>query len=175
MPFPIQPEWVVEALGVAEYDATQKFELRESKTTFDLIQRTRSASGEDVVKVIAFHKEHHPGKSQVAGYILYRPTGNAKNPYETICTAAIEDSDVVAIGGGKSAVLPSKIRLKCPKEKAELLVNMGKMQVNGSFSPERMDVLFTRRTLNNYKSFDLAKGELDRPAGDLRQAGGYKP
>jgi hypothetical protein len=174
MPFPIQPEWVVEALGVAEYDPSLKFELRESKTTYDLIQRTKSASGDEMVKVIAFHKEQRPGKSQVAGYILYKTTGNAKAPYETICTAAIEDSEVVPVGGGKSAVLPTKIRLKCPKEKAELVVNLGKVQVNQPFPQERVNVLFTRRTLSGYKSYDLARGTLDT-GGDVRQAGGYKP
>ena len=46
MPFPVQPEWVVEALGMAEYDPHQKYEVNDkNKDTYDLIQRTRSARG----------------------------------------------------------------------------------------------------------------------------------
>src|SRR5262249_39505506 len=75
LPFPFQPEWVVEALGMAEYDAHQKYEVNDtSKDTYDLVQRTKSPRGTDVVKVIAFRKAPRPGTSPVAAHILYEAT-----------------------------------------------------------------------------------------------------
>jgi hypothetical protein len=168
MPFPVQPEWVVEALGMAEYDPKTKFEVRESKDTYDLIQRIKSPKGGELVKVIAFHKTQRPGTSQVAAYILYEP--DAKGAYQTICTAKIEDSRTV-VAGGKSVVLPAKVRLNCPREKVELIIDLGKTQVNVPFDQERTSVLFTRRQLNSYKSYDLARGP-DAPASGVRPAGG---
>ncbi len=172
MPFPFQPEWVVETLGMATYDPKAKYELSESSKTYDLVQRTQSAKGDEVVKVIAFHKSPKAGASQVAGYFLYQPTGNAKKPYDLLCSAVVDDSQAVAVGGGKSAVLPTKVRLSCPKEKMELTVDLGKVQVNVAFDQDRTSTLFTRRTLGNYKSYDLARGP-DAPNG-IRPAGGIE-
>jgi len=173
MPFPFQPEWVVETLGMATYDPAAKYEVSESSKTYDLVQRTQSAKGDEVTKVIAFHKNPRAGASQVAGYFLYQPTGNTKKPYDLLCSAVVDDSQVVAVGGGKSAVLPSKVRLSCPKESMELTVELGKVQVNVPFDRERSSVLFTRRTLGNYKSYDLARGP-DAPASGIRPAGGIE-
>jgi hypothetical protein len=170
MPFPVQPEWVVEALGMAEYDPKAGYTVNETKTTYDLVQRTRSASGSEVTKVIAFHKAPRPGGSQVAAYILYEP--DSKGKLQLICSAVIEDSQVVQAGGGKTAVFPTKVRLSCPREKnLELTMELGKVQANVNFDQERMSDLFTRRWLKNYKSYDLARGP-DAPTSGVRPVGG---
>jgi hypothetical protein len=168
MPFPVQPEWVVEALGMAEYDPKAKYEVNESKATWDLIQRTKSPGGGELVKVIAFHKAPRPGTSQVAAYILYEP--DAKGKLQTICSAVVEDSQAV-VAGGKTVVLPTKVHLTCQREKMELTINLGKTRVNQPFGQSDPNVLFTRRTLNNYKSYDLARGP-DAPASGVRPAEG---
>jgi hypothetical protein len=170
MPFPFQPEWVVEALGMAEYDPKAKYEVRESKATYDLVLRSRSAKGNEVVKVVAFHKSPRAGQSQVAAYILYEP--DAKNQLQTVCSAVVEDSQAVT-AGGKTVVLPVKVRLSYPKEKAELTINLGKTKVNQPFGQTDANVLFTRQTLNSYKSYDLARGP-DAPASGIRPAGGVQ-
>jgi hypothetical protein len=173
LPFPFQPEWVVEALGMAEYDARQKYEVNESKDTYDLVQRTRSPRGTDVVKVVAFRKAPRAGTSPVAAHILYETTNDAKHPYREVCAAIIEDSQAVPIGGGKTAVMPSKVRLRCPQENnMELTIELGQVQVNVPFDQERSGYLFTRQALRNYKSYDLARA-LDAPAG-VRPAGGIQ-
>jgi hypothetical protein len=173
MPFPIKPEWVVEALGMAEYDPRAKYEMQESKQTYDLIQRTTSAKGDQLVKVIAFHKAPRAGTSagtsQVAHHLLYEV--DAKGKYQLVCSAVVEDSLAVAAGGGKTSVLPTKVRLNCPKEKVELVINLGKPQVNVPFNQQRTNDLFTRQLLRNYKSYDLARGP-DASGSGVRQTGG---
>jgi hypothetical protein len=171
MPFPFQPEWVVEALGMAEYDATAKYEVNEAKETYDLVQRTKSARGDELVKVVAFHKKPRPGASWVAAYMLYEPTNNSKKPYNELCAAVIEDSQAIPVAGGKTAVMPSKVRLRCQREDMELTMELGKVQTNVAFEPERSRFLFTRQSLKNLQSYDLARG-LDAPASGVRPAGG---
>jgi hypothetical protein len=173
-PFPFQPEWVVEALGMSEYDPKAKYEVNESKTTYDLVQRVPSPKGGELVKVVAFHKEPRAGASQVAAYILYEPTNDPKQRYREVCSAVITDSQVVTGEGGKRVVLPSKVRLSCPDEKMTLEMELGKVQVNVAFDRQRSGVLFTRETLNRYKSYDLARGP-DVPASEVRPAGGVMP
>ena len=170
MPFPVQPEWVVEALGMAEYDPKAKYEVTESKATYDLVQRTRSPRGTEMAKVIAFHKSPRAGQSQVGAYILYEVDDKGK--YQTVCVARIDDSQAV-VAGGKTVVLPTKVTINCPKEKVELVINLGKTRVNQAFGQSDPSILFTRRTLNNYKSYDLARGP-DAPASGVRPAGGLE-
>jgi hypothetical protein len=174
MPFPFQPEWVVEALGMAEYDPKAKYEVNESKTTYDLVQRSRSPHGNEVAKVIAFHKAPRAGQSQVAAYLIYEADEKGQYPKDRppVCSAFIEDSQAVSVGG-KTVVLPVKVRLSCPKEKVELTINLGKTKVNQPFGQTDPNILFTRRTLNSYKSYDLARGP-DAPASGVRPAGGLE-
>jgi hypothetical protein len=169
MPFPFQPDWVVEALGMAEYDPKAKYELNPQKDTYDLVQRTRSPKGTEVVKVIAFHKAPRPGQSQVAAYLVYE--ADAKGKPQIACSAVIDESRAVALGGGRTAVLPTRVRLSCPKEKMEMTIDLGKIKVNEPFQQTDASVLFTRKMLNNYKSYDLARGP-DAPGGEIRPAGG---
>jgi hypothetical protein len=169
MPFPFQPEWVVEALGMAEYDPKAAYETHEAKSTYDLVQRTRSPRGNEVIKVIAFHKAPRVGASWVAAYMLYE--ADAKGKPQILCSAVIEESRAVALGGGKSAVLPTRVRLNCPREKMELTIDLGTVQPNVQWDQGRINDLFTRKTLQNYKSYDLARGP-DSPASEVRPAGG---
>jgi hypothetical protein len=172
MPFPVQPEWVVEALGMAEYDPHQKYEVSaQSKETYDLVQRTKSPRGTEIVKVVAFHKTPRAGQSPVAAYILYETTNDAKQPYRMICSASIAESQAVPVGGGKTVPMPSTVRLNCPQEKTELTIELGKVQANVPFDQERSGYLFTRQALRNYKSYDLAQS-LEAPASGVRPAGG---
>lgn len=171
MPFPVQPEWVVEALGMAEYDPRAKYEVNTSQDTYDLVQRMKSPRGNEMAKVIAFYKKPRAGQSQVKAYILYEAdtTGKFKDP---LCYAQVNDSQAV-VAGGKTVVLPTKVTIRCPKEKVELVINLGKTKVNQPFGQTDPNILFTRETLNNYKSYDLARGP-DAPAGGVRPAGGIQ-
>jgi len=173
MPFPVQPEWVVEALGMAEYDPKQHYEVSAQKETYDLIQRARSPRGSEIVKVVSFHKSPRPGHSAVAAYILYETTNDAKRPYKEICSATITESQAVPVGGGKSVMMPSVVRLHCPQENTDLTIELGKVQANVSFDQERSGYLFTRQGLRNYKAYDLAQA-LDPAAGGVRPAGGVQ-
>jgi hypothetical protein len=150
--------------------------VSESPKTYDLVQRVKSPTGGEQVKVVAFHKEPRAGGSQVAAYILYEPNPNpgAKGPrYQTVCSAVITDSQVVPLGNGRSAVLPSVVRLECQQpEKMELKMDLGKVRVNVPFDQNRSNDLFTRRTLNRLKSYDLARGP-DTPGGEIRPTGGF--
>ncbi len=174
MPFPVQPEWVVEALGMAEYDPKAKYEVNQSKDTYDLIQRVRGPRGYEVAKVIAFHKSPRAGQSQVAAYILYEADekGNYPKDKPPVCFARVDDSQAV-VAGGKTVVLPTKVTIRCPKENVELVINLGKPKVNQAFQNSDSNFLFTRQSLTGYKSYDLARGP-DAPSSGVRPAGGLQ-
>src|SRR5436190_22772369 len=45
MPFPFQPEWIMEGLGMAEYGPADRFKVNVGPQTVELIEETRSPQG----------------------------------------------------------------------------------------------------------------------------------
>src|SRR5262245_13479521 len=56
LPFPVQPEWVMEALGMDHYDASRgNFSVQMRGATFELIEQTVSQENQPIKKVIVFN------------------------------------------------------------------------------------------------------------------------
>src|SRR5207302_5337418 len=69
IPFPFQPDWVMEALGMSERDPAQAYEVNATDRSYQLIQNTRNAQRQPVRKVIVFSKQESP-RVQVTDHIL---------------------------------------------------------------------------------------------------------
>jgi hypothetical protein len=157
MPFPFQPEWIMEALGMGEYGPADNYKLSAQGNRFELSQWTRSAQGQQVRKAIVFNR----ATGQVTDYFLY----DAKN--QPICYAIISETQNV-----NGATVPKRITLEWPAEKIQLKLQLGEVSVNRPLDAQRVATLFTRPVLANVQSYDLAHGP-DARTGQVRQAGGY--
>jgi hypothetical protein len=160
IPFPFQPEWVMEALGMSEYDPTQPPELVTADKTYQLVQRTKNSQGQPVQKVTVFNRQE--ARFQVTDHILY--DANRKE----ICRAHIVDAAPV-----QGAVLPRRIVFTYPSERLTLDMTLwhqgDDVAVNRGFDPARAKVLFARPALSGVQNYDLARG----PEGpnQVKQAG----
>ncbi len=162
LPFPFQPEWIMEALGMGEYGPADKYRLVEQKNTWDLVETASNSQGQQVRKVTEFGKRD--ARLQVRGYKLVDARG------KEIYTAQVDD--VWVIGG---AVVPRKVTLNWPDQKMSMTLRMGRgadqVVLNAQIPPERAAVLFSRSTLNNIQTVDLAEVSR-RAAGGIQPAGG---
>src|SRR5262245_14336747 len=73
LPFPIQPEWIMETLGLGPYGPAEKYEMDYDDYTLKLIERTRTPLGQAVRKVIVMKRAPQDvkrGNPQVAEYLL---------------------------------------------------------------------------------------------------------
>lgn len=170
MPFPFQPEWVMEALGMSEYapatreDGSQRYTLKELPTTLELIEETRSPEGAPIRKVTVFYRGEARGTTpQVTAHILQ--DGNGKE----ICGAYI--TEVQGDPRGSGAVVPRRVRLSWPAERVELKMKLDGVTLNGALPPQRVQTLFTRPQMRNVQTFDLARGP-DNPPGRVQRTGG---
>jgi hypothetical protein len=162
MPFPFQPEWIMEALGVATYDEAKQYEVRETPTAVQLIEQTVTPQGQAARKVTLFDRRQLAvGRFQVTGHVLQDANG------KDIAYATVQDvqSDPVT-----RAVLPRNIRFVWPAEKVEMKMKLDGLRV-GAINPQRAADLFTRRNLANLPSFDLARGP-DTPGEAVQRTGG---
>ena len=105
MPFPFQPDMIVAALGMGEYDPQKEYTLKEDAKTFSLVEQAVSAQGQPVQKVTVFNRTAvGPGKPQVLAYFLLDDKGNE------ICRASVLDVQTVTVDRGARAVLPQRVQ-----------------------------------------------------------------
>jgi len=153
MPFPFQPDMIVAALGMGDYDPQKEYTIREDAKTVSLVERAVSAQGQPVQKVTQFNKlTVGPNKPQVIAYYLLGDKGNE------ICRASV--LDVQTIG---TAVVPKHVKLVWRTQQIEMSMRLFDTEVNKIDAPAAAK-LFSRANLSIPAS-NLARGGPDTPSG----------
>jgi len=146
LPFPFQPEWVLEALGMGHIDPDGPLRVDEDKATYRLIEEAK-LRGQQIRKVTVFYKgKAHGEQPQVKARMMY------DDHDRLICQATVKS--VARIG---TATVPQIIKLEWPAQDTELVLDLGRVQVNRQLQMEsfQMPRLGSRQV-------DLAR---DRPTG----------
>ena len=152
MPFPFQPDMIVAALGMGDYDPQKEYTIREDAKTVSLVEKAVSAQGLAVQKVTQFNKiTVGPNKPQVIAYYLLDDKGNE------ICRASV--LEVQTIG---SAVVPKHVKLVWRTQQIEMSMRLFETEVNKIDAPSAAK-LFSRAGLS-IPAANLAKGP-DTPSG----------
>lgn len=163
MPFPFQPEWIMEALGMAEYGPPENYTVNATPTAVELIQQTKASNGQQVRKITVFSRaparENVP---QISAHILQDANG------KEICTARI--TEVQSVGG---VTIPKKLVINWPQESMELKMMLKDVKVNQPPDAQRQARLFTRPQLQGVATYDLARGP--DPQQALRRTGAEVP
>jgi hypothetical protein len=161
VPFPFQPDMVLTALGVAEYDPKGNYQIKASPRTLELIQDTVSPTGQPVKKIVVFNRMvAAPGQPQVVAHTLRDAKGNL------ICQAHVQR---VQVDRSTGAVLPTKVTIEWPTQKVSIKLDLLDVQVNSITRP-MADRLFQRGDLSTHSTFDLAQGTVVGTSG-LQRAG----
>ena len=164
LPFPFQPDWILEAMGLARFGPADRYQVVQRRDTIELVERTRSPQGKPVRKVTVFRSVRAPaGSPQVVAHLLLDDTTGKE-----ICSATITHVQMVQADRQNKVEVPRKMVLNWPDAKIQLSLTLDDVTVNGEIS--RPDLLFTRRPLTNVKSFDLAEWRVD--SGAIRQVEG---
>jgi len=159
LPFPFQPEMVIQALGVAEYDPTRPYQIRDAGNTVELIETVSNPGGQPIQKVTVFLKaKAGDQKPQVLSYILRDGSG------QDICRTEVYD---IQIHRETGTILPQRMKMVWPREKVEMSLRFGDFFTT-DIPADRATRLFTRSDLANYPSFDLARGTADVGPGTAR-------
>jgi hypothetical protein len=156
LPFPVQPEWVMETLGMANYPINGQYKVELRRDTIELIQDATSPQGQPVKKVVVFDR-HLISSKPIRAYEL-RDRENKE-----VCSARI--LDVQRVG---NATVPYKLVLSWPKDNSKLTLKLNKPTIN-QVSPEAARSLFTRTPLRGIQSYDLASQVRE---SSVQQAGG---
>jgi hypothetical protein len=157
MPLPIQPEWVMETLGLGPYGPAEKYQLdQDSPTspTFRLVEKVKSPTGYPVRKVIVINrKEMRAPTPQVTTFLLIDDTTGKE-----ICSAHIKST---LQDRGTGAILPHKMELRMPTQKMTMALTLGSVTVNGKIA----ETAFVRQPIAGTEAVNLATWSLQRTGG----------
>jgi hypothetical protein len=166
LPFPFQPEVVISALGIAHYDPTKKYELKENRNNLELIEPATSMQGHPIQHVTVFNRmaaNINEGQPQVTGHILRDSKGTI------LCQANISR---VQVNRETGAVLPLDVTLNWPSQHVKMRLSMNDVHVV-KINPEGAERLFQRRDLADRQHYDLYRRMPDGPG--LQQTGAIIP
>jgi hypothetical protein len=153
LPFPFQPEMVITALGISEYDPAKKYDLRANRDTLELTEQVVGADRQPLSKVTVFNRaEVRPPKPQVMGCILRDMQGR------DVCKVEVFETQ---LDPTTNAVLPQRVRLIWPAQKMELTLRLTDMRT----IPKAPEPAFVRPQMANIQSYDLAQRRFDGPSG----------
>ena len=162
IPFPFQPDMVVAALGLAEYDPAKQYELRSNPRDhyYELIERAVSPQGQPIQKVTVFNKrEVQAPMPQVIAHVLRDDKG------QPICTATVKK---VQQNRENGAIYPTVVVFNWPAQKLQMTMELNNLQVV-KVDPGMAERAFTRKNLS-YQTYDLARGMAEGP-GNLQRTG----
>jgi hypothetical protein len=162
LPFPFQPDMVMAALGLAEYDPNKAYRVNDKGKYIELIEETTTPQGQPADRVTVFNRMQvgNPGEPQVVAHVLKDKQGHI------IAQAVIHK---VVVSRETGAIIPQQVILTWPGQKMEMQMTFRDVQVV-RLDPQSQ--MFQRANLGNLPSFDLARRMVDSPgvqrAGALR-------
>ncbi len=149
VPFPFQPDMVMAALNMAEYDPRGRYDLKVQPRTLELVQDTTSPDGRPVKRVTVFDRTvARPGKPQVLAHTLKDAAG------KLICQANVES---VTVDRGSGAIIPTRVTIEWPAQAVTMKLVLSDVQVN-AIDKKAAAQLFQPTRLDGYEFFDLARG-----------------
>ncbi len=160
MPLPIQPEWVMESLGLGPYGPADKYKLEpDGPGSIRLVEKTTSPLGFPVRKVIVMKsREMTPPQPQVTAFLLL----DDRNGQE-ICSAHILSTKK---DQGTGAILPHKMDLRVPSQKMSMALKLDDLTVNRQI----VNTAFQRQPMTGVDPFNLATNRIE-PWGTQRTQG----
>jgi hypothetical protein len=167
MPFPIQPDWVLEGMGLATItpNDNMRVSLNSRQGTIDLVEPSRSPQGQSVFKVTTFNARTVSGTDP---QVLSRRLVDEKG--REICAAYITQMQVDPRTG---ILIPKEVKFEYPSDRITMRLTLSTVTVNGQVNPQQAQQWFTRPNMPNVRSIDLASYREATPtSGPVRNAVG---
>jgi hypothetical protein len=178
LPFPLHPDWILEALGVSapapvgtpeeEQARGRTFEVRKSADNryLHLYEQTMSIQGQPVTKVTMLNNFTATGTTpQVVGHYLYD-----RNSKQLICSATVTK---VQFDARTSTIVPQKVQLSWPSMKMTLTLTLDKVAVNNPELASNTKV-FSRPHIASARDVDLAQGAPTMVPTGIQRAGAFR-
>ncbi len=174
LPVPFEPDWILQALGMASYDPNRKYEVEiaDKQRAYYLRYEDTTPAGQKVTKVTEFAGDPAEGSvPQVRKHLILTQT---KTGWQTLMSAEIHKVTVLDAGpdgstGQRAYVqVPTEVTLDWPQQKVKLALTLGRAQLNIS---EKAALFSKPATIDNASPVNLADFRSNgMPSGLIRGA-----
>jgi hypothetical protein len=139
LPIPFDPDWALQALGMAGYDPKLHYEVKtdQRERRYTLTMDSTTPQGTPVKHVIVFDPTPRADESHVREHLIMDANG------QMIASARVVKAARVSVGGADVQV-PTRVVLEWPRQKAKMELRLGRPRVNEQMSEGEMRDLFTR-------------------------------
>ncbi len=149
LPVKFEPAWVLQSLGMAEYDPTRRYEVQAdaARGAVYLKYPDVTANGDQVLKVTEFAASDMSGTAapQVRRHVVLSPDGNRTIASATVTKVAEKTVGTDPVSGGSAVVkVPTEVTLEWPQQKVKMDLQLGQIVVNERMTQELYDNLFRR-------------------------------
>ena len=158
LPFPLDPDWVLQCLGMARYDGTH-YDIKVEPKTFNLIEQA-VVNGQPVKKVTKFYRNTvRPPQPQILAYemldgrdqLICRAT--VVKTAESRVTGRLNDRDGRPVQAGVD--YPSKVQFDWPKMQLKMTMDFDRVTINPEIKDDLAARLFTRPEMNGFRAVNL--------------------
>lgn len=158
LPFPFDPDWALQALGMIEYNPNlpYKIDTDEAKRTHSLSFDSATPQGVPIKRVVIFSADQATGKQpQVRRHLIL----DANN--KLMASADIKEVTTMSVGADSTgkpiyAQLPTLIQLEWPQQQFKMELKLRRPTVNERISDTEAGQLFTRPTVKGVQAINLA-------------------
>lgn len=139
LPIPFDPDWALQALGMATYDPKLHYEVKTNQKDklYTLMMDSTTPQGTPVKRVIVFDPNPRANESHVREHLILDANG------KLIASAKITKAALIPVGGANVQV-PTRVVLEWPQQKAKMELRLGRPRINEQMSEGEMRDLFTR-------------------------------
>jgi hypothetical protein len=161
-PIPFDSDWVLQAVGMAEYQSSPEDEIRTSaeRQQYALIQKTRTRAGVPVLKSTVFSAE--PDGTRVPTVVKHTIHDASANPPRKLATAEVLGVKTVTLNG-RNVEVPTDVLLEWPEQKFKMTLKLSGIKVNDSLDADRAAKLFNKPRINGSQPIDLARYQFVTP------------
>jgi hypothetical protein len=161
LPFPFQPEWVMETMGMANFGPPERWTIESDNQKIRLTEKITSPQGQPMRKVIVMQRrvQTAPNPQVVEHLLLDDATG------KEVAAARIMQ---VEIDPAKGGIVPTRLELRYPKDNVKLTLSLSRPEAN----PNVPIAAFQRQRMPGVTSFDLARMQ---PEGGVQRVQGLAP
>jgi hypothetical protein len=159
MPFPFDPDWALQALGMSAYRPELNYTIKtdEKAREHQLWYDTTTPQGTPVRRVVAFAADRDVGTQPRVRRHLILDRDN-----KPLASADIREAAWVAVGTdpqGKTLTVqvPTKVTLDWPQQQFKMAIEVRRPKVNEPISPAEATQLFTRPTISGVTPVNLAR------------------
>ena len=150
LPFPFDPDWALQALGMSSYDPNRPYKVDTDPATREhrLSYESTTPQGATVKRTVVFAADAMGERlPQVRRHLIADANG------QPIATADIKDVVTLSAGRGKSGdkdvmvQIPTEVVLEWPQQQFRMKLQLRSPKVNETIPPDEARDLFTRPTI----------------------------